>query len=81
MSTTDVQRVGETSRDFSESVAPKPSGEREPAEVLFPEAKRRERHRRLIVLAIAVFVIGGIGRYDLKLWITHPFGGATYLPR
>jgi hypothetical protein len=21
------------------------------------------------------------GRYDLKLWIAHPFGDATYLPR
>jgi hypothetical protein len=20
-------------------------------------------------------------RYDLKLWIAHPFGDATYLPR
>jgi hypothetical protein len=30
-----------------------------PTEVLFPEAKRRERHRRLVVLAVVVLAVGG----------------------
>jgi serine/threonine-protein kinase len=33
----------------------------EPIEVLFPEARRRERHRRLLVLASVIIVLGGTG--------------------
>jgi hypothetical protein len=28
-----------------------------------------------------MIVTSTIARYDLKLWITHSSGGATYLPR
>jgi photosystem II stability/assembly factor-like uncharacterized protein len=38
-------------------IAPEEAGT--PTEVLFPEAKRRERHRRLLVLAATVVVLGG----------------------
>jgi sugar lactone lactonase YvrE len=39
--------------------ASQPDRTDEHTEVLFPEAKRRERHRRLIVLGLAIVVLGG----------------------
>jgi hypothetical protein len=35
----------------------------------------------LVPRLMAMFSSRVDGRYDLKLWIAHPFGDATYLPR
>ena len=46
--------------------------------------KRRQvilrRPYRTIMFGLMI-VTSTIARYDLKLWITHSSGGATYLPR
>jgi hypothetical protein len=35
----------------------------------------------LILLLLLITLPCGVVRYDLKLWIGHPAGGAAYLPR
>jgi hypothetical protein len=47
--------------DASPPAAPRPDVDGEPTVALFPEAKRRERRRRLFVLAIVAVALGGAG--------------------
>jgi hypothetical protein len=66
MSVIHTPKAGDLSADPTSSTALRTQRADQPTEVLFPEAKRRERHRRLIVLAIVFIVVGTSVAYALS---------------
>jgi hypothetical protein len=49
---------------------------------IYPESKHPTYFQSVDPpLLVQTLKVHGLKRYDLKLWITHLLGGATYLPR